>query len=253
MHRQPTSEGSPLPEGEERTPRRAEGDLHDRRVRERRVWRLAILISAGLHVLLFLLWPGTGIPTSPYAAAGPRAADDRAAEGMMQAVALQSAPPDAIQPPPVPTLDVVDLPEPVDVEPDALPEVDLSEPELPEPGRGATTGTDPDDAERTGLPASAGAGDAGTTEEGLFRVVPPSPRGMIIPPTNRNLRGSQVQVWVFVNEAGRVVSDSTRLDPPTSDRRFNEQIKAEAARWVFEPARQEGKPVAAWFPYTISM
>jgi hypothetical protein len=27
----------------------------------------------------------------------------------------------------------------------------------------------------------------------------------------------------------------------------------EAAEWVFNPAMKEGEPVAAWFPYTISM
>ena len=83
--------------------------------------------------------------------------------------------------------------------------------------------------------------------------IPPSPRGMIIPPTNRRLRGSSVEVWVFVNEVGRVVADSTRLNPPTSDRGFNRRLIEEAAEWVFNPAMKEGKPVAAWFPYTISM
>jgi hypothetical protein len=76
---------------------------------------------------------------------------------------------------------------------------------------------------------------------------------MIIPPTNKKLRGSAVEVWVFVNEGGRVVADSTRLNPPTSDRGFNRRLIEEAAEWVFTPAMKEGKPVAAWFPYTISM
>jgi len=98
-----------------------------------------------------------------------------------------------------------------------------------------------------------GDGAAGTEAQGAPRLVPPSPRGMIMPPTNRDLRGSQVEVWVFVNEEGRVVPDSTQLRPPTSDRRFNEQLEREAAQWVFDPAREGGTPVAAWFPYRISM
>jgi hypothetical protein len=76
---------------------------------------------------------------------------------------------------------------------------------------------------------------------------------MIIPPTNRDLRGSEIEVWVFVNEQGRVVADSTQLRPPTRDRRFNEQLTREAAEWIFNPARENGVPVAAWFPYVIAM
>ena len=80
-----------------------------------------------------------------------------------------------------------------------------------------------------------------------------APRGMIIPPQNDDLRGTEVQVWVFVDTRGRVVADSTRLDPPTRDRGFNRRLIREAAEWVFRPAVQEGKPVASWFPYRISM
>ena len=76
---------------------------------------------------------------------------------------------------------------------------------------------------------------------------------MIIPPTNRALRGTTVQVWVFVDERGSVVADSTRLDPPTRSRDFNRQLIREAAEWVFRPARKEGQAVASWYPYTISM
>jgi hypothetical protein len=226
----------------------------ERRERERQVWRSAFVISVGLHLLLILLWPGAWDPDSPFSAAGPRAMDDQAAEGMMQAVSLSSAPPDAAQPPPIPTIDVVmpDLVE-VEIEPDALPEVDIAPPDLPEPGQGVSTGVDPDDTGPTGLPGQAGRGDAGTTDEGRFRMVPPSPRGMIIPPTNRGLRGQEIEVWVFVNEEGRVVADSTRLRPPTSDRRFNEQLIREAGQWVFRPAQRDGTPIGAWFPYTISM
>jgi hypothetical protein len=76
---------------------------------------------------------------------------------------------------------------------------------------------------------------------------------MIIPPSNRTLRGTTVEVWVFVDEAGKVIPDSTRLNPPTKDRGFNQRLIREAAEWVFRPAMQAGKPVASWFPYQISM
>ncbi len=99
---------------------------------------------------------------------------------------------------------------------------------------------------------------AGALEElrgasACFRPEPPSPRGMTIPPTSRDLRGTEVQVWVLVDETGRVVADSTWLEPPTSDDGFNRRLIREAATWLFRPARQNGRPVAAWFPYRLIM
>jgi len=70
---------------------------------------------------------------------------------------------------------------------------------------------------------------------------------------NKDLRGTKLDVWVFVDATGRVVPDSTRLDPPTSDRGFNRRIIQQAAEWVFDPAMKDDEPIAAWFPYTISM
>jgi hypothetical protein len=114
-------------------------------------------------------------------------------------------------------------------------------------------GDEPGLLEGPGLENGAGRGDGGNAEDGLFRLQPATPRGMIIPPTNRDLRGTEVQVWVFVNERGRVVADSTRLDPPTRDGGFNRRLIREASEWVFRPAVRQGKPVASWFPYKISM
>jgi outer membrane biosynthesis protein TonB len=227
-------------------------DVHTRRSREQRVWGLAFIFSVGLHVLIFLLGPLWLIDLSSLPAAGSDRADDLALTGFLEAVAMSSAPPDAAQPPPVPVPDVI-LPDPVEPPPEVPPEVELDVPEVPEPGTGLTTGTDAEEVSDAGVPGAPGDGAAGTEEEGVSRLIPPSPRGMILPPTNRDLRGRQVEVWVFVNEQGRVVPDSTQLRPPTPDRRFNEQLEREAAQWVFEPAREGGLPVAAWFPYLISM
>ena len=212
----------------------------DRRRQERSIWRTALLVSALLHLLIFVGWRGAVIPMSPFAAAGPQAGDNRAAQGSLQAMNVRVPPSRPIIPPPVPipTLDAV---EPVEFEPDV--EVD------PASVLGERPGTD----EGPGTETGTGAGDGGNAEEGFFRLQPPSPRGMIIPPTNRELRGTTVQVWVFVNEQGRVVADSTRLDPPTRDRDFNRQLIREAAEWVFRPAMKEGEAVASWYPYTISM
>ena len=76
---------------------------------------------------------------------------------------------------------------------------------------------------------------------------------MIIPPANKSLKNQEVQIWVFVNETGGVVSDSTQLKPPTSDRQFNDRLIREASEWIFEPAKKGGKAVSSWFSYKISM
>jgi len=215
--------------------------VKERKAAEGRIFRSALLISLLLHALVFSFWKTVPIPPSPFSAAGPRAGDFRAASGgSMAAVNLVIPPARPIIPPRVPLISLETI-EPV--------EFDLE----PQPDLASLIGDGPGLDEGPGIEGGEGRGDGGTAAEGFFRLVPPSPRGMIIPPTNKSLRGRQVEVWVFVNEAGRVVADSTRLNPPTSDRGFNRRLIEEAAEWVFNPATQEGKPVAAWFPYTISM
>lgn len=49
-------------------------------------------------------------------------------------------------------------------------------------------------------------GDGGNADEGRYRLEPPTPRGMIIPPANKSLKGTKVEVWVFVDERGKVVA-----------------------------------------------
>ena len=159
----------------------------------------------------------------------------------MASLNLRVPPSRPIIPPRVPliTLDQVD---PVEFDPELVLDLASMAGEAPGTSEGPP-----------GIEGGQGRGDGGTAAEGFFRMIPPSPRGMIIPPTNRSLRGKQVEVWVFVDATGKVVADSTRLNPPTSDRGFNRRLISEAAEWVFNPARQNDEAIAAWFPYTISM
>lgn len=219
---------------------RREADVRERRREERRIWRAAMGVSVLLHLLAFVLWRSDLPPATSSAAAGPRSGDVRAAAGGARVVRL--APPAAtpLRPPPVP-LPAVDVPEATPVEEE--PRVDLA----------SILGDRPDAARGPGPADGDGRGDAGAAEAGRRRLVPPAPRGMIIPPADRRFRGREIEVWVFVDERGRVVPDSTRLRPPTSDGSFNRRLKEEAARWVFEPARRGGRPVASWFPYTITL
>lgn len=214
--------------------------IRERRRGERSVWRIGLALSVLAHILVFVLWPEGHVDVSPYAAAGPRSGSPAAASGGMQAMNVRAPAQEIVRPPPpapVPTLEPTD---PVEIEDEAT--VDAAavlgeRPGLEEPG--TETGT--------------GQGDGGSADEGRFSLIPPSPRGMIVPPSNEELRGSEVSVWVFVDETGQVVPDSTRLEPPTRDRDFNERLVEEASEWIFEPAREGGEPVAAWFPYTIRM
>ena len=194
-----------------------------------------------MHLLAFLLWWGRPIPGSSLAAAGPRAGDDRAVSGGLQAMNIRIPPSRPLIRPQVPLL-TLDPFIPSELEEDQQQQVETSSILGDRPG-----------VDGPGLPQGDGRGDGGTAEEGRFREVPPSPRGIIIPPSNRNVRGQRIEVWVFVNEQGRVVADSTQLRPPTSDGDFNARIVREAAEWVFEPAKRGGRAVGSWFPYTISM
>jgi hypothetical protein len=217
--------------------------VRDRRRHERSVWRTGLLLSGLLHLVLVLAWRGNVMPPSPFAAAGPRTGDDRAAPGTLQAMNVRTPTTIPRVPPPVlvPTevvLDSVVLDEPEDIAIFA-----------PASVRGDQPGPDGS----PGLPGGTGTGDGGNAEAGRYRLEPASPRGMIIPPANRNLRGTEVEVWVFVDEAGRVVADSTRLEPPTRDGDFNRRLIREAREWVFLPAKLDGRAVGSWFPYRIRM
>lgn len=217
--------------------------------------RWALLASVLFHILVLLVFrKARPLPESPFAAAGPRAGDDRAAAGGgMEVVALNIVQPEVAKPPvvvPVP----VPVPEP-EVEPI---EEKKPEPEIVAVVAQAIDGTGPIGAGKgaevgAGIEGGKGQGDGGTSDEGRFRVVPPSPRGLILPPSDRpgKLRGKEVAVWVFVTERGRVVADSTRVAPPTGDRKFDSRLREQAAEWVFEPAKRGGRAVAEWFRYTI--
>jgi hypothetical protein len=219
------------------------GTARDRRRRERSVWRTGLLVSVFIHVAVFIGWRGAVIPPSPLAAAGPRTGDDRAAPGTLQAMNVRTPTTIPRVPPPVllPTEIVLDS-----VVLEKLDEIAVFDP-------ASVLGDQPGLDDLPGLPGGTGTGDGGNAESGRFRLEPASPRGMIIPPANRDLRGTEVQVWVFVDESGRVVADSTRLDPPTRDRDFNRRLIREASEWSFRPAQQDGRAVASWFPYRISM
>jgi outer membrane biosynthesis protein TonB len=219
-----------------------------------RVFRWSLLVSLLLHILLVLMFrQAAAIPDVPSKAAGEDANDATAAAGggmEVIAVRIVSPPPVAEvtpKPPapvPVPTpRPVVTRPREPSSTPAPLPGVEVSAGE----GRGRETGP--------GTETGTGRGDAGTGESGTDRVVPPSPRGLILPPSDRpgRVRGKEISVYVFVTERGMVQPDSTRLAPGSGDAKFDTRLKRQAAEWVFNPAQRDGRPIAGWFQYTITL
>jgi hypothetical protein len=219
------------------------------RRRNRRVNSYALLASLLIHVLLFLIFRGDREPPSPFSAAGPREGDDRAAAGGgLQAINffIPPEPQEIVRPPePIPTPEAIVELQRIETDPQPMTFAEFD----------GLAGTQKGPEQGPGLESGDGRGDGGNAREGLFRVVPPSPRGLILPPSDRpnRIRGKEVTVYVFVTERGRVVPDSTRLRPPTGDNRFDDRLMRQAAEWVFEPARRGGKPVAEWFQYVITM
>jgi hypothetical protein len=213
--------------------------------RERQVWRLGLLLSILFHLSVLLFFQRESERLTPYAAAGPGSGDPVAAPGGggMRAVVLR--PPIEIRIPERPETSVVI--EPPEVE-ELLeePVLVLNEVDLSELGEGTQEGPETG----AGLPGGEGRGDRGNAMSGLRRLIPPTPRGVIMAPLERpsSVRGRQVTVWVFITQVGAV--DSVRLDPPTPDSGYNNSLKREARQWVFEPAERAGQAVATWYSYT---
>jgi protein TonB len=223
--------------------------------RWQRSWSVALLASVLAHVGILLLFrSAVPLPTVPTSAAGPRMGDPNAAAGGgMEVIAMSIATPPA-QPAPIP-----EPPEPIPVPDAELPPVEVEEKPATTPAPG--TGAEPSTAAGGGQGENAGPGtatgtgqgDGGDAAAGLYKVTPPSPRGLIMPPSDRpgKVRGKEVVVYVFVTDRGRVVSDSTRLDPSSGDRKFDDRLRRQAAEWVFKPASKGGVPIAEWFTYSI--
>jgi outer membrane biosynthesis protein TonB len=217
-----------------------------------RTMRWSFALSVILHIVIVLLFrTSMPIPDVPTSAAGEQADDARAAAGGgMEVIAYVE-----VQPPPVE--EAVPVPVPVPTETPVPPPPVVEEPPAPAPSQtpGQTQATSEGRGQDTGpgTDRGTGQGSGGTGDEGDSRVVAPSPRGLILPPSDRpsRVRGNTVTVFVFVTERGSVVSDSTRVAPSSGDTRFDTRLRRQAAEWVFNPARRNGQPVAEWFRYEI--
>jgi hypothetical protein len=216
------------------------------------------LIAIVVHVAILFSVRSVAIPRSPFTAAGPNRGDIRAAAGGGEGLTMVE-----VRPPSAPPAEEVPVPVPVEtpvpeivVEPEEQPDPALEEEDVPVslPGIGESgTGGQQGEATGPGTATGTGQGGGGNDETGDSGLIAPRPRGILIPPAGQpaSARGKEITVWVFVTPNGRVLSDSTRLDPPTSDGRYNNRLRQTVSDWIFEPARRAGKAVGAWYPFQI--
>ncbi len=234
--------------------------------RWRRAVRLGILGTVIIHAFFLITVRDTAVaPRSTRAAAGPPRGDIRASGGGSGMTMIEIRPEQT--PPETPVREVTVVPEPV-IEPvEVVVPEEVVEPSptpvtappsivapAPAPGTGGPgTGGQSGTSTGTSTGGGEGAGGGGDADTGESRIIPPTPRGIFIPPSGSpsSARGKEITVWVFVSEAGRVDRSSVRLEPPTSDNRYNQRLIQSVADWVFDPARQDGRAVSAWYPFQI--
>ncbi len=125
--------------------------FEQRRENERRIWRAGLVASLVFHVLVFVLFSAGGPLNSPFAAAGPKAGDSRAASGGLQAMNIRIPPPRPIIPPKI-LLPLLINVQPVEFEDDVRIETAY------------ILGENPGE-EGPGLDMGDGKGDGGTAEE----------------------------------------------------------------------------------------
>jgi len=213
----------------------AEIRIKDRHRRERRIWRNGITMSIAVHFLVFFIWKITAVPVSLYMAPDPEQSDGAVDDNSLRTLSIWVPPNLPIEPSPIP------IPSQIDIQ-----EVKLAQ--IMERGTVSVLGEWPS------LDKLLGVGDgSGMPHQGASGWMPATPRDIIIPSNKRDLSGTEIQVWVFIDESGGVTPGFTYLDPTTEDSDFNRRLIRQAAEWLFRPATCDGKPVASWFTYRISI
>jgi hypothetical protein len=214
---------------------KAEIRIKDRHRRERKIWRNGIAMSVAVHFLVFFIWKITAIPVSPYMTSGPEQSDRTIDKSSLRALSIWVAPNLPIAPSPIP------IPSQIDVQEVKLAQIIDRDPV-------SVLGEWPGPDKLPGL-----SDGLGMPHQGVSGWMPATPRDIIIPSNKRDLSGREIQVWVFIDESGGVIPDSTYISPATEDIDFNRRLIRQAAEWLFRPATRDGNPVVSWFTYRISI
>ena len=211
-----------------------------RQSQDKLTWRKGFVYSVLLHLIVIIGWNGDVIPQTMLTASGSRSSSGSAVTGSLQVIILRT----------LPSLGIIQPPRPVEVEIGMQP-VEWKDQFEQELGKGFKA-VSPFALEPAG-DTNTGAGDEGNAERGVDRLRPASPIRLTLPLAVSDLRGTQLKVRVFVDEKGRVVPDSTRLDPPSQNRLYEQLLIGEATEWTFRPGSFRGRPVSSWFFYTLKM
>ncbi len=214
---------------------KAEIRIKDRHRRERKIWRNGIAMSVAVHFLVFFIWKITAISVSPYMTSGPEQSDRTIDKSSLRALSIWVAPNLPIAPSPIP------IPSQIDVQEVKLAQIIDRDPV-------SVLGEWPGPDKLPGL-----SDGLGMPHQGVSGWMPATPRDIIIPNNKRDLSGREIQVWVFIDESGGVIPDSTYISPATEDIDFNRRLIRQAAEWLFRPATRDGNPVVSWFTYRISI
>ena len=212
----------------------------DRRFRESKVWLISFVLSVMLHLTLSIYWWGEEIFTLPAADnQGVDNSGDQSELSVIRVVRIQPPAQNQVVRPVTPRIVLEVLPS---VEMEVIPSIEVSSPFSDVLGY----------AKERSLLTIPTAGNQGLGARST-PTTPPLPRGIVVPQFIGGLDIEEIEIGVFIDEEGRVVSDSTRIVSPTMSSSFYSQLIEQATEWIFDPATRAGKAVSSWFFYTIRM
>jgi protein TonB len=227
-----------------------------------------VILSAAVHLSLVLLvvWSGRQLMVADrMPGAGPGKGGGGGGGGA-RALLLFTPPPPAAAGPALP------LPPPLILkqqEPVPLPEIKPPEVAPPEvsaaqllsalgagagPGKGTGTGPGAGSGTGGGTGSGVGPGMGPDSGGGGGKLYPPSPRQIILPPSDRPaaVRGTTITVRFEISSRGDVMRVS--LSPIPRDRSFADQFVERLRRYTFTPAYTlDGRPVAAVYEIRITL
>ena len=223
-----------------------------------------VILSAALHVavVLLLVWSGSRFLTDDRAP-GPGHGRGGGGGGGNRTLILY-VPPAPATPAPAPAAPEIVMPKQLTVvvpvvPADTTPRAPAPAPAQPSagqgPGEGAGKGpgTGPGSGSGSGGGNGSGAGPGtGPDSGGGGTLYPPSPQGIILPPTHppSALRGTRLTAVFEISASGEVTH--VGLDPAPKDHSFANDLLDRLRRYTFTPAHTvDHQPVAAIYRITF--
>jgi protein TonB len=227
-----------------------------------------VILSAVVHaaLILFGVYSGSRLMVADRMPGAGRGRGGGGGGGGARALVLFTPPaPAAASPvlplPPrlvVPKAPPVPLPEmkPPDVAPPQLSTEQLLAALGPGAGPGKGVGAGPGAGSGSGGGTGSGRGSGIGPDSGGAggKLYPPTPRQIILPPSDRpaSVRGTTITVRFEISERGDVMRVS--MNPTPRDRAFASQFAERLKRYTFTPATTlDGRPVAAIYEIRITL